>query len=164
MTRHHTILGISPGTRQVGIAVLRGRELRDWGVRGYKDRWSPSKLRRIVVSIEAVVDRWQPDIVAVKTVHPSRSSPRLDQLLEALRQMARDRGILLRTRGIDQIQAYLMVAGRRPKTRLAERVAGRHPILYAELAREKGLRHPYHMPMFEAVAIAETFVSPGPTT
>ena len=70
-----TILGISPGTKYLGIAVLRGPELRDWRVKAFKGRWSEGKLGKIEAVLASLVARYDPDILAVKASIPREAPP-----------------------------------------------------------------------------------------
>jgi Holliday junction resolvasome RuvABC endonuclease subunit len=56
--QHKTILGIDAGTREMGLTVLRGRELRYFGVRTLRNGTRPydviSLARRIVLAVVAL--------------------------------------------------------------------------------------------------------------
>jgi len=65
--KHPTILGIDPGTREMGLAVLRGKELRFFGVRALRNGTRPydviGQARRVVLD---AVEAYAPDIVAIE--------------------------------------------------------------------------------------------------
>jgi len=62
-----TILGIDPGTKEMGLAVLRGKELLDYGVHTLRNGTRPhdviGQARRVL--LEAIA-KHQPDLVAIE--------------------------------------------------------------------------------------------------
>src|ERR1039458_9865646 len=83
-----TILGVSPGTRTMGLAVLRRGELIEWRVKTYKGVWSKEKLAYILQAIEKICDYYQVTGIAMKKVDPRRCSDQLDVLTEQLIEFA----------------------------------------------------------------------------
>lgn len=148
------ILGLSPGTRCTGFAVLQGGELRDWGVKGFRGAWSRAKLRKATRTIGQLQLRHGVDIVAMKCPQPSRTSPALTHLVEEIAALSARRGLMLFEYSIEDILAHFAPGERINKARLAELVASQHPILYPTFEVEKQRKNPYHMRMFEAVAAA----------
>ena len=65
--QHKTILGIDPGTKEMGLVVLRGRDLRYFGVHTLRNGTRPhdviGQARRIVL---ATIQQHEPDIVAIE--------------------------------------------------------------------------------------------------
>ncbi len=65
------ILGIDPGTKEMGLAVIRGRELLGYGVHTLRNGERPhdvvGQAKRIVLSYIA---KYQPDIVAIEEPLP----------------------------------------------------------------------------------------------
>ncbi len=61
------ILGICPGTKTIGIAVLYNRELLKWRKHIFKEKWSNRKFKRIVVLLEKVISDNDITEVAIKT-------------------------------------------------------------------------------------------------
>lgn len=92
---HKTILGIDPGTREMGLAVLRGRELRYFGVRTLRNGTRPYDViglaRRIVL---AAIERYAPDIVAIEEPFnlPTKRSNLLNVITDELRGRAEELG------------------------------------------------------------------------
>jgi Holliday junction resolvasome RuvABC endonuclease subunit len=66
-----TILGIDPGTKEMGLAVLRGRELLGYGVHTLRNGERPhdviGQAKRIVL---AYIAKYAPDIVAIEKPLP----------------------------------------------------------------------------------------------
>src|SRR5881628_2918401 len=83
-----TILGIDPGTKEMGIAVLRGRELLEYGVHTLRNGHRPYHLigqaRRITA---AHIGRWEPEVVAIEA--PLRLATNRAALLSVIAQELR---------------------------------------------------------------------------
>lgn len=163
----HSTLAINPGTRYLGLAVFHGNQLIDWRVKVLKGRWSKLKLEKVVSIVDAVIDRYRPEALAIKKLHPARSSGNLDTLVGRVEKLALRNGIRLRQYSIEQIEAFLCGNKRRNKRNLAEAVAANYPDLYGELNAEypelldpeKKRKNPYHIRMFEAVALGAMCVN-----
>lgn len=68
---HQIILGIDPGTKEMGLAVIRGRELLGYGVHTLRNGERPHDIigqaKRIVLSYIA---KHQPDVIAIEAPLP----------------------------------------------------------------------------------------------
>jgi len=147
------ILAINPHTRYLGFAVFQGGELIDWGVKTFKGRWSKAKLEKIKVAVRFLIDRYGLDTLAIKELHPSRSSEPLAALVRELNKLARKRGLESHSYTLQDLKSGLSDEPRLNKKALAERLAQRYPIIARELAKEQENKNPYFYRMFEAVAL-----------
>jgi len=148
------ILGISPGTRYIGFALFCGSELRDWGVRNIEGRWSKEKMKKTMAIISGLIGQSGTNVLSIKELHPSRSSPNLNRLVGRIKGLAQRNGLRVRQYSIKELEGFFYPKGRINKRKLAEIVASEHPVLFNELDREKTNRNPYYIRMFEAVALA----------
>ena len=82
-----TILALNQGSRYIGFAAFRGPELLDWGVRVIRAKTSRGKVKAAGTIFVEAIERFHPDTMAVKRLHPSRSSPALDGLTESLAEL-----------------------------------------------------------------------------
>ncbi|MEM2991372.1 MAG: crossover junction endodeoxyribonuclease RuvC [Halobacteria archaeon] len=146
-------MGISPGTRYMGIAVFSGTELLDWGVKNIEGRWSKEKMKEAGLAISNLIERYQINVLAVKEFHPSRSSANLNQLVKGIRELARRKKLKIHQYSIKELEDFFCPEGRINKEELAELVAKRYPVLFHELNKEKANRNPYYIKMFEATAL-----------
>lgn len=149
-----TILAVNPGTRYLGLAVLVGPELQDWRVKvipGADEKIKITFARRLTAQW---MTQYNPAVLAVKRLHPSRSSPALRRLATMIRVLAQGHRLRLYQYTIHELEAVLMPGAKINKHRLAERLAAIYPALAHELSREQASRNPYHIRMFEAVALA----------
>jgi len=137
----------------MGIAVFSGPELLDWGVKNIEGRWSKDKIAKIVALISDLIEQHKPDVLAIKKLHPSHSSKNLNRLVSRIKGLSRRRKLRVYQYSIKDLEDFYYPEGRINKRKLAEIVASEHPILSHELNREKTNRNPYHIRMFEAVAL-----------
>ena len=157
MTNHQpTVLAIVPGSRYVGFAILCGRELKDWGIRVVKRRTPEEKLNYGNKLLASLLEEWRPNVLAIKNLHPSRSSASLNQLAGAMTNLARSMGLRVCRYPLERVEAGLCGTGKASKAKLAARICEAYPFLSRELERERTSRNPYHTRMFEAVALALT--------
>lgn len=162
-----TVLSINPGTRYLGVAVFHGNQLLDWRIKVLKGRWSELKLQKALSIVDAAIDRYRPDHLAIKKLHPNRSSESLNALVERVEKLANGNGIRLHRYSIKQVETFLCRERRKNKRNLAQAIAADYPELYSELNAEypelhdpeKKRKNPYHIRMFEAVALGAVCVN-----
>lgn len=147
------ILSINPGSRYLGIAVFQDLELIEWGIRSINGRDKKAKREAAKGIISDLIYQYEPNILALKKLHPSRSSSNLDNLVCELRGLARRNSIRIFEYPLEKIEASFSGAGKINKRQMAEIIIGEYPFLSNELQREKNNLNPYHIRMFEAVAL-----------
>ena len=77
------ILAVNPGSRYIGFAAFRGPELLDWGVRVISAKTPRGRVRVAGQIIREAIERFRPGSLALKRLHPSRTSTSLDRLARA---------------------------------------------------------------------------------
>ena len=93
MDQPMTILGIDPGTKEMGIAVLRGQQLLAYGVHTLRNGERPYDLigqaRRVVLGY---LERHAPDVVAIEAplMLPTRRAAILSVIAQELRGRAKE--------------------------------------------------------------------------
>ena len=147
------IIGISPGTRYMGVAVFHESELLDWRVKNMEGKWPKEKMKRAVKITSRFIEHYQPDVLSIKELHPSRTSPNLNRLVGGIRELAKRKRLKIYQYSIKDMESFFHPEGRINKKRLAEIVAAEYPILSHELDREKANKNSYYIRMFEAVAL-----------
>lgn len=147
------ILAINPGTRYLGLAVFVGPELMDWRIKTFKGKWSKAKLEKILDSISGIIELYEPDALAVKKLHPSRSSKNLRLLVSGMKAMAQRKKIKVYQYLIKELEDFLIEEGKLNKRNLAEKIIKEYPMLVHELNKEKSRKHSYYMRTIEAVAL-----------
>lgn len=146
-----TILGISPGTRYLGIAILSNGELRDFKVKSYKGAWSDEKLNAAMTYIEKLIITHVISHVACKVPHQSRTSKGVNAIIEKLKAIALEYKIKFEIYSIDDLKSLFKMHFPN-RCILAEHVTRRFPELTDIFLRERKNKHKYHMRMFEALA------------
>jgi hypothetical protein len=147
------ILAVNPGSRYIGIAVFRGSELLDWGVKVVGGRTPSGKLGCVRAILRDCIERYDPDVLSIKRLHRSRSSPRLRDLTRKIIVLSRRRGIEVHLFSIRDLEGAHCAETTKNKRKLAEAVVSMYPALTHALQHEKANKNPYHIRMFEAVAL-----------
>ncbi len=162
---HKTILGIDPGTKEMGLVVLRGRELKHFGVRTLRNGARPhdviGQARRIVLG---TVEKHRPDIVAIEQPFnlPTKRSHLLNVIVDELRERAVELGLEIVTLTPEEIRRRVTGNPRATKVEVAEqmvrsgfdqleRLIPKRPVRAALGLRP---RDKYWLHMFDALALA----------
>lgn len=145
------MIGISPGTRSIGIAVIKDGTLIDWGVKIFKEEWSLEKLNRIMKILEAYMIRYHISTIAIKRVDISRSSERLESIVEGIIACAKRLKIRYKVYSIEELKRRCN--GSDTKNSLMSYVFQQFPEIEKTTKFNKG-NGIYHMKTIEAVALA----------
>jgi Holliday junction resolvasome RuvABC endonuclease subunit len=148
------IIGINPGTRYLGLAVIQDMNLFDWRVKLLEGPWSKKKIDRVMEIISEYIDFYNLSTIALKKLHPSRSSKHLKHLVEKIESLAKEKKLKMREYSIKEVEKVFLVNEKYNKKNLAEKMVSLFPCLVHELRKEKTNKNRYHMRMFEAVALA----------
>jgi len=146
-----TILGISPGTKYMGVAMLRNGTLHDWKVKHYKGAWSDEKLSKATEFLESLIIRHVVTHIACKVPHSSRCSKALNVLLEKIKRLAKEYKLKLHIYSIEEIKQWFKSNIRNRKS-LSAHMTSTYPELTKIYLREKQIRNNYYFKVFEAVA------------
>src|SRR5580700_8409516 len=151
------ILGISPGTRVIGLAVIRKGELVEWKVKTFKEMWSRSKRKAILATIRKLCEYHNVKVLAIKKIDPLRSSRQLDSIVAAITKQAEQCGIKVKPYSLSDLEFDLQTGKKQTKNDLNAQVAEKHPEVKNEYLRERNNRREYYTKMFEAIAMAELY-------
>jgi Holliday junction resolvasome RuvABC endonuclease subunit len=163
--RHKTMLGIDPGTKEMGLVVLRGRELIAYGVHTLRNGTRPhdviGQARRIVL---AAIERHSPDIVAIEEplMLPTKRAAVMSVIEQELRGRAEELGLEVVELSPATIRERVVGNPRATKLEVAKAlVAGDFAHLKVLVPRRQaraalGLRarDKYWLHMFDALALA----------
>jgi hypothetical protein len=147
------ILAINPGTRYLGTAFFEGTELLDWRVKVIEGKWSGEKMEIAKKTVSILMDCWRPDVLAIKLLHPARSSRNLKGFVAKVKELSKRRGLKIYQYSIKELEDFFSPEEEINKRKLAEIIASQHPELLPELEKERSRKNPYHLRMFEAVAL-----------
>jgi len=147
------ILAINPGTRYLGIAVFEGQELLDWRVKVIKGKWSKEKQQKTLAVARLFMDQYEPDVLAIKKLHRSRSSGNLNQLVSRIKQHSKRKGLKIYQYSIKELEVFFFGEVKANRNKLAEILASKYTFLIHEFNKERSNRNSYHIRVFEAVAL-----------
>jgi RNase H-fold protein (predicted Holliday junction resolvase) len=151
----HTVLGISAGTRSLGIAVLKNGELIDWRMKEFKGKWSKKKLNVILLMVQKYVGKYAAEGIALKVPHSKRSSRQLNQLIAALQEFAKENRVKIKTFTIEELEKKFCPVGVRANSRLLlEYALNEYPFVWPEYSRQKRAKTQYYLKLFEAILSA----------
>jgi len=146
-----TILGISPGTRSLGIGVMRDRELLDARIKTFPGKWSEGKRKAIMETIAKLLNDFNVTTVALKTIHLSRSSTALNQVIYDIKDVAEKRKLKFVLYTINELKEYCSGGKKGNKKVLTDFIAHNYPELSFECSKEKNSRNKYYIKLFESV-------------
>lgn len=148
------IIGINPGTRYLGVAILYDFDLRDWRIKVFQEKWSKEKMEKLKTIVCSFIDQYQPNVLAIKKLHPSRSSKNLKCLVARIKELSKRKGLRIHQYSIKELEKNFIADGRANKRNLARLMTNEYQELIHEFNHEKKNRNPYYIRMFEAVALA----------
>ncbi|MFQ6031847.1 MAG: hypothetical protein ACE5K2_02905, partial [Candidatus Zixiibacteriota bacterium] len=115
--------------------MFQGSELMDWRVKNIEGKWSKEKMRKAMKLISSLIERYQPDVLSIKKLHPSRTSPNLNRLVGRTKELSRRKGLKVYQYSIKDLESFFYPEGRINKRELAEIIASQYPALSHELNR-----------------------------
>jgi Holliday junction resolvasome RuvABC endonuclease subunit len=149
-----TILGINPGTRLVGIAVMRKRALLHFEIKSFPGVWSPKKLRAILSLVESTMQRYEVTKVTVKIPDVLPASLGFTQVVGSLNSLWHRVDIKPRYYTFSEIKAKHCKEDMPTGKSLMEAIVRKYPELSPEYHREQRNKEGYYYKVFEAVAVA----------
>lgn len=150
------IMGINPGTRYLGIAIFLGSELREWRIKIFSGKWSKEKMEKIKETVQCFIEHYEPNILAIKKLHPSRSSKNLKYLVTRIREISRRKGLKVYQYSIKDLEKFFLLEEKTNKSKMVKVLASEYPDLFHEFKKEKSNKNPYYIRMFESVALASS--------
>lgn len=165
-----TIIGIDPGTREMGLVVLRGNVLAWFGVRtlpnGKRHHEAIGLAKQLVLNL---IEEHDPDVVAIEQPFdlPTKRSHLLNVIADELRDRSEELGIDVVELSPDAIRARVTGNPRATKVEVAEHLVAHGFGHLGQLVPRRparpalGLRprDKYWLHMFDALAIAVAAVS-----
>ena len=161
----NTILGIDPGTKEMGIAIIRGNQLVSFGVHTLRNGHRPHDLvgqaRRIVL---AAIEEHGPQVVAIEKPYalPTKRAAILSVIDQELRGRAEDLRLQVVELSPEAVRQAVVGNPRATKIDVAEALVAGDFGQLADLVPKRparaalGLRprDKYWLHMFDALALA----------
>ena len=150
-TNAHKILSVIPGTWFLGIAVFYDTDLMDWCIKSLHGESVEEKMVQVKSLLSDFIDRHGITVLAVKKVHPSRSSKTLSGLHAEIKKFGKSRNLIPLEFTIEKIkQSILQQKGN--KKLLMEELTANYPALFHVMEQVKAHKSQYLMRVFEAIA------------
>lgn len=144
-------IGISLGTRSIGIAVLKDNELLDWKLKSFPDYWSKSKCSLIIGTLRKVIDQYEPQRIAIKTPAEAQQSKQLRELLSLLVKIVNSKQLPLYSYTLSDLKQCF---GCSSKEILILTLTNHFPELAHTYKKVVRYKNGYYNKTFEAVAVA----------
>jgi len=151
--RPSKIMAINPGWRYLGIVIFDGSGLREWRLKSIPGTDRKAKMEKVSMILSYFLERYAPDILAIKKLHPSRSSPNIRTMASRIEAACRKNRMRVCFYSVKELESVISPGCRINKKELSELLASEYPALARELEREKRSRNPYYLRLFEAVAL-----------
>src|SRR4051812_17286372 len=104
MPKPPIILGISPGTRSMGIAIWKGNRLSEWQIKAFKGTWGETKLRDILYTIKELIEHFEVSLLTLKVPNTFHSSDALDRLYLELHRLARNLKVKVKHSSLSELK------------------------------------------------------------
>ncbi|MGV3598050.1 MAG: hypothetical protein ACO1PI_09285 [Bacteroidota bacterium] len=154
------VIGISPGTRTIGIAIFCNRELIHWQVKTFTGPWSDIKRVNMLTALHRILTKYPVTTLICKVADSGKASEPLQELLQSVQRLCRE----LHIRYVpcvleDMVEAIIPSNKRVTREFMADYLVLRYPELSHELTKEKRkyCHHPYYLRLFEAIAAVEFY-------
>ena len=149
------ILAIDPGTREIGVAALSGRELLYYGVKTIRRRGSASViLRQVQQVILRLIADYKPQYLAIEKmflIH--KSAALLNVTADEIKVVAKDQGLAVYEYAPTFVRKMICKTGKATKKQAAEIIAGQYPELGRYLEQRSKWEALYYANMFDAIAV-----------
>jgi Holliday junction resolvasome RuvABC endonuclease subunit len=147
------ILGISPGTMYTGIAIFQNGGLIEWRVKTFYGKITKKKLQRILNAVEAVIDSYAVDSIAIKIPEGNCTSEKVWQLIGDIKKMAGNKKLPIFRYSLSELKQLCLGDDAISRKDLAEYLMQKYPKKLSFVGESRRLnKHTYYGKMFEAVA------------
>lgn len=147
-----TTLGISLGTRTLGMAITTNNFLIDWQVHHFKEKWSSKKLKRILGRIERKIARYEATKVVIKLPPETKISDGTALILEATKDSCLIKEVQVILTDIEELKQLTKCEN---KDELIEYAMSHNHELRVFLGRKNSRQRNYYLPAVEAVVAAQ---------
>jgi len=151
-----TILALRPGRREMGIAVLEGRDLVFWGTFGFRAHSGQRLLTAVEGRLQDLVHTYQPAVLAIEDPTSARlaASPMLRAITDQTRRIAKGKGCPFRAFRPDAIRKQLCGSTKATRVQMVDYIVNQYPHLARYRKESSRWQKEYWTPMFTAVAVA----------
>jgi crossover junction endodeoxyribonuclease RuvC len=160
--KHHKILAIDPGTREMGIALLEDRRIIYHAVKVIPKKRTPhetlSEGRKTVLRL---INDWQPDTLAIEKtfIRNSRNAALLNVLADEIRAIGKRKGLEVLGFAPNTVKKFVCGNGHASKEEVARAIIATYPDLKVYLTQNRAWKAKFHQNMFDALAVGLTATS-----
>ncbi len=156
--RPERVLGIDPGTRYLGTAVLEGRELIHHQVFEIWECRPQQTLAAARKVVGRLIEAYQPEAVVIERIFFSASSHSglLRLVADEIQSLAEALGVRVVLVSPSTAKKRVTGDGNASKARVASAICQGYPRLRAFLGLNRKWKTRYHSNMFDAIAVAAT--------
>jgi len=151
------VLGISIGTRKIGLAVMQKGQLLESKVAAFKGPWSDEKLASIMQCIQKCKEHFTASAIAMKIPNIAHHTDGLQTLITAIQHYCSTQKLKVQVYTITELKEALLSDRRKTKRALVAFIGEKYTELYKEYRKEYSNRNKHYTKMFEAIAAAELF-------
>lgn len=148
------VIGLSPGTCALGIAIFSDNRLVEWEMKTYPEKWRNEKLQKILSYVAGYIDNYNVEQVAIKLPTELPISTAYIQLVGSLNILFERSGIPVHYYSLSELKGHFCSQKRPNKLDLAECMVSKHPHFIHTLYSKKMKSKRHNMKVFEAVAVA----------
>jgi len=148
--KENIILGISLGTRRLGMAVGSQNELIDWQMKVFAQTYSKKKARKIWRTVEQTILKYGITVIGMKLSPNYSRTDGLSHCIKYISEKAIEKGIVLFFYDLQAIADHFLKSESISKKEFAEKIAEKYPELKREIFKMGDSLHNFKM--FEAVA------------
>ncbi|MEX1138909.1 MAG: crossover junction endodeoxyribonuclease RuvC [Bacteroidota bacterium] len=151
------ILGIDPGTRNIGFALFDGGDLVHYGVKTIQAKNSPHETlkagRRIILRL---ISDFSPDSLVVEKTFfaKSRNAALLNVFGDEIKALGKRRGLQVQSFAANTVRKIICGNGAASKDDVAKAMVSHYPELKPYLTSDRKWKERYQRNMFDAVALA----------
>jgi Holliday junction resolvasome RuvABC endonuclease subunit len=116
-------------------------------------KWSEQKIKKAIGIISELIERYEPNVLAIKKLHPARRMENLLRLANKIKEFVKRKGLKVCQYSIKEIEKSLIKGKELNKSNLFEVLAIHYPALYSDLKNERICKNPYNFRTLEAVAL-----------
>jgi hypothetical protein len=149
------VIGISPGTRCLGVAILRNGKLDEWKIHSFPQAWSNGKLKSILKCIKGWLKKNNADAVAIKIPDELPISKSYIQLVRTLNRLFTREECKIFYYSLSDLKTHWCKDGKVSKVTLIECLTAKYQELLPEYHTGINCKTAYYHKLFEAVAAAQ---------
>jgi hypothetical protein len=155
----HRVLGISLGTRRLGIAVVEDYSIFECQVKSFTGKWSEQKLHKILSVLSGYIDDYGVTAVALKVPTLSVEAAAIEELLAGIESLTVTRKIKIYKCSLSQLKKAWSDKQRLNRKGLLRCVLQKYPDLLIDYEREIGNKNSYYEKLFEAVGVCTLHIT-----